>query len=250
MKRILSLILSGLLPVSAHDTWVQTNVAKVEAGQPIYADLMLGNHGNNHRDFLLDSKIPLAGSTLSLIKADGHAVDLKPALIDRAAAEKEGYWSVKVSAPEPGLYGIAHTYDAIVSYAPKRAIKSAKAFFLSGGVASASFDRPFGHPLEIIPLVDPITLRAGDSLKVQVLFKGKPLADAVISCIPRGKVLADGFDTDHEAKTDANGEAILPLPESNLYLIVTHRKAPEETGEGYAGGSDYGATLTVWAGNP
>jgi uncharacterized GH25 family protein len=251
MKRFFLLGLLGVLPLSAHDTWVQLNVARAAAGQPVYADLMLGNHGNQHRDFKLDSKIPLAGSTLALISPDGKSADLKESLIDQGSEEKEGYWSTKVVPAGEGIFCVAHTYDAVVTYAPKRALKSAKAFFASGGGAAdgaESFSKPLGHPLEIIPLNDPTSLKAGDSLQVKILFKGQPLKDAVVSCIPRGVELAGDFDAAHEARTSATGEAALPLTEANYFLVAVHQKAPEETGETYSAGSEYGATLTVLVG--
>jgi len=230
---------------SAHDSWVQVNTLASPIGQPVYADLMLGNHGNHHRDFKLASKIPLKGSTLVLIAPDGAETDLKERLFDEGMAEKEGYWSTRFFPHTPGLYCLAHTYDAVVSYAPKRALKSGKTYFDCEGEAAAFKPRALGHPLEIVPLQDPTGLRAGDSLPVRVLLRGEPLADTVVSAIPKGVMLAGEFDPAHEARTDARGEARLPLAEANRYLFVVHHKAPEETGKDYQDGTEYGATLTV-----
>src|SRR6218665_1408356 len=112
MKRLLFPALLLPLSASAHDPWVQANVVSQEPKQPVYADLMLGNHGNNHRDFLLASKIPLAGSTLVLVGAKGAVTDLKPGIVDAGSEEKEGYWSVKIPSAATGLQCVAHTYDA------------------------------------------------------------------------------------------------------------------------------------------
>ena len=55
-------LLAGLAAVlaagsaSAHDPWVQTNTNLVRTGDAVHIDLMLGNHGNDHRDFKLASK--------------------------------------------------------------------------------------------------------------------------------------------------------------------------------------------------
>ena len=54
------LTLALLVPpviVSAHDTWVQTNTPLIRVGDAVHIDLMLGNHGNDHRDFKLASKV-------------------------------------------------------------------------------------------------------------------------------------------------------------------------------------------------
>lgn len=246
MKRVL-LALLGVLPLHAHDTWIQLNTATTPAKQSVYADLMLGNHGNNHRDFLLASKIPLENTTLALLAPDRSSTDLKPSLVDRGLDPKEGFWTSRITPPATGLYCVTHTYDAVVTYAPKRSRKFAKAFFQAGEAkgSAGSFTTPVGHALEIVPLVDPTGLAAGDKLKAKVLFNGQPLKDVVVSCIPQGKELTEDFDPAHEARTDSEGQAELPLPEANHYLVVVHRKAPEETGENYSAGTEYAATLTL-----
>ena len=53
-------IMALSIPANAHDTWVEVNSAEVRLGQVVHVDLKLGNHGNNHRDFKLASKITLA----------------------------------------------------------------------------------------------------------------------------------------------------------------------------------------------
>ena len=244
MKRLL-LALVGTLPLHAHDTWVQLNTSTTPAKQSVYVDLMLGNHGNNHRDFLLASKIPLENSTLTLLAADRSTTDLKPSLADRGLDPKEGFWTSRITPASSGLYCVHHTYDAVVTYAPKRSRKFAKAFFQAGDETSTSFSTPLGHALEIVPLVDPTRLSAGDKLKAKVLLNGQPYKDAVISCIPQGTELTEDFDPAHEARTDAEGQAELPLPEANRYLVVVHHKAPEEKADNYSAGTEYAATLTL-----
>jgi len=244
----LFLALLGLLPLHAHDTWVQLNTANTPARQSVYADLMLGNHGNLHRDFQLASKIPLENTTLTLLAPGRPATDLKPLLVDRGSSPKEGFWTARVTPAAEGLHCVAHTYDAVVTYAPKRSIKCAKAYFTAGNAADnapGSFATPIGQVLEIIPLNDPTRLAIGDKFRVKVLLKGQPLKDAVISCIPQGKKLAEDFDPEHDARTDAEGYADLSLPEANHYLVVVHHKAPDEKAEAYTDGTEYAATLTL-----
>ena len=60
----------------AHDTWVQTNTPLIRVGDAVFIDLMLGNHGNEHRDFKLASKVdPAAGKTV-VIAPSGKRYDL------------------------------------------------------------------------------------------------------------------------------------------------------------------------------
>ena len=75
-----SLVIGALLFCRAalgHDTWVQTHSNVVRVGDVAYVDLMLGNHGNNHRDFKLAGKPDLECSTLEIIAPDQTRYDLK-----------------------------------------------------------------------------------------------------------------------------------------------------------------------------
>jgi uncharacterized GH25 family protein len=51
------LLLSLCSLALAHDTWIQTNTNLVRVGDAVSVDLMLGNHGNDHRDFKIAGKV-------------------------------------------------------------------------------------------------------------------------------------------------------------------------------------------------
>ncbi|MGH7172850.1 MAG: DUF4198 domain-containing protein [Gemmataceae bacterium] len=253
MKFICSglMVLALAAALSAHDTWVQTNTNVVRVGDNVHIDLMLGNHGNNHRDFKLASKIDLEGCTLTIVAPDGKRYDLKDRLTDTGYTPKEGYWTVPFSAAKPGLYLIAHTRDKVVSYAPTRSIKSAKTFFLVSKSLdnvprdNPGFDKVLGHALELVPETNPVTpMGPGTPIKVKLLYKGKPMADAQVSFIPRGATLTEDFDPRYERKTDKNGRASFTPKEGNYYLVVAHHLEPKESGEKYQS-TKYSATLTV-----
>ncbi len=178
----------------AHDTWVQTNTNLIRVGDAVYIDLMLGNHGNDHRDFKLASKVNLSDGTLAVVSPDGKSYDLKDRVADLGYAPKEGYYSAKFAAAKPGLYMVAHTSDHIVNHGgkPVRSIKSAKTFFLVSPSLDkvrndwSGFDKSLGHVLELVPEASPVTpMGPGTPIKVKVLFKGKPLTGAKVSFIPR-----------------------------------------------------------------
>jgi uncharacterized GH25 family protein len=254
MSRTRFIFLVALLPTiaAAHDTWVQTNTQLIRAGDAVHIDLMLGNHGNDHRDFKLASKVdPAAGNSL-LIAPSGKRYDLADRFIDLGYAPKEGFHSATFAVAEPGLYTVAHTSDRIVNHGePARSRKSAKTYF----VASASldkpdsdnpgFDKPLGHPLEIVPQVSPVLpMGPGQAIRVRVLWKGQPLTDARVSFIPRGETLAEGFDERYERKTDGQGDASFTPTTGNYYLLVVHHIAADEKGRDYVQ-TNYAATLTV-----
>ena len=126
MMNRLALLLALATPAAAlgHDTWVQTNTNLVRTGDAVHIDLMLGNHGNEHRDFKLAGKLSLEGATLEVIGPDGSRYDLKDRLIDTGYTPQEGYWTTRFEPAEPGLYMVAHRSDRVMSYAPERSIKS------------------------------------------------------------------------------------------------------------------------------
>jgi uncharacterized GH25 family protein len=236
----------------AHDTWVQTNTNVFRPGDCVHVDLMLGNHGNGHRDFKLAGKADRAASTLVVVAPDGKRSDLKDKLADMGCHATDGYWTARFAGKRPGLYLVAHTYDKVVSYAPVRSVKSAKTFFVVSRsldrvpAKTPGFDKPLGHPLELVPEVNPVVpMGPGQAIKVRLLYKGKPLAGARVSFIPRGETLREGFDKRYERTTDAQGRASFTPAAGNLYLVVAHRQEPKEKGKNYKL-TKYSATLTVY----
>lgn len=106
----------NLLPADAHDTWLQVNTPVVRSGETVYLDLLLGNHGNEHRDFLLASKVGLEHATLKVYDPSGREYDVKNRLIDTGYTPKEGYWSARFNPVEPGMYLAVHSADQIVNH--------------------------------------------------------------------------------------------------------------------------------------
>ena len=120
------LIAGGILPGQhawAHDTWVQTNTNLVRSNDAIHIDLMLGNHGNAHRDFKVAGKLEFSDCRLNLIAPAGKVYNLQDRLVDQGYAPKEGFWTAKFVPVEPGLYVVAHSLDKIVNHgAPVRSV--------------------------------------------------------------------------------------------------------------------------------
>jgi uncharacterized GH25 family protein len=239
-------------PAFAHDTWVQTNTNLIRTGDAVHVDLMLGNHGNEHRDFKLASKTTLDGVTLKVHGPTKQAYDVAGRLIDVGYTPKEGFWSTKFAATEPGLYLIEHKLDRVVNHGqPVRSVKSAKTFFVVSKSLDnvpqehPGFDRVLGHALELVPEANPVTPMGPDvPIRVKVLFKGEPLMGARVSFIPRGITLADCFDPEYERTTNDHGRAMFIPKEGNYYLVVVHHKTDEAAAD-YIG-TTYAASLTVF----
>ena len=249
--RIVAVVVAATIPAVSHghDTWVQTAARVVPAGEVVHVDLALGNHGNEHRDFKYAGKLSsLDGATLEVLDPRGRRTDLVPALVDLGMAPKEGFWSARFVTAADGLHCVAHTLDRV--HGTKRTVKSGKAFFMvadqeASAPAADGVVEPLGHALEIVPETHPVLgCGPGKAVKVRLLARGRPLADERVSFIPRGAEPKGEFDPEFERRTDAEGRASYVPREGNYVLVVAHRTADDERGEGYDR-TVYSATLVL-----
>ena len=92
------------------------------------------------------------------------------------------------------------------------------------GEGKGKVNARIGHPIEIIPLVNPGDLRAGDYLPVQVLLKGKPF---------KGKIYATyvGFSTEKDTfayttSTNKKGKVKIEILHSGVWMIKADHEEP------------------------
>jgi nickel transport protein len=88
---------------------------------------------------------------------------------------------------------------------------------------------PFGLPLEIMPLTNPLDVNAGDSLSVQVLYNGTLINDPTVEYLGE------------EISVDVNGIASIPVGEGGLQVIEASYDDPTANNPGIS----YAATLTA-----
>ena len=113
-----------------HDTWVQASARAVSPEDVVHVSLMLGNHGNHHRDFTLAGKLSsLDDATVEVISPEGQRTDLIPSVIDLGYAPTEGYYAARYIPGVEGLHVVSHTLDTL--HRTTRAVKSAKTYFLA-----------------------------------------------------------------------------------------------------------------------
>ena len=72
-----------------------------------------------------------------------------------------------------------------------------------------------GVALEIVPMVDPLTLKQGDKLEVQVLSNGKPVADIELAA----EIYGDRYK--NVVKTDSDGKATITIRNEGLNILGT-----------------------------
>lgn len=149
------------------------------------------------------------------------AVETEPKVLALEAAEFNEYL---VTDGLPHIYQLRMKERSLNQPSRERYSKTPKAIFKVGESSDGDPARVLGLTLEIVPLRNPLTLRRGETLPVRVLFRGKPLPDVHLGWqlpgdgeLPRGTV-----------RTDANGEALIPIVQPGLMAIrLTHMTRPK-----------------------
>lgn len=149
------------------------------------------------------------------------AVETTPKLITLDADKFNSYL---VSDGLPHIYLLRAKEKSLDQPGRERYSKSPKALLRAGKDGGGDATKPVGLPLEIVPLKDPFALKKGDTLAVRVLFQNRPLVDANLGWAnpdegesPRGTV-----------RTDAKGEALIPIAKTGLMTIrLTHMIRPK-----------------------
>ncbi|MCA1960780.1 MAG: DUF4198 domain-containing protein [Desulfomonile sp.] len=198
----------------AHDTWIEKRGGEL---------LVLRGHDGNAEPYdpaLV--KEPKAfdanGRTIALeiVKNKGNAslsAKESPAIV--AALYDSGYWlkttdGWKKATKREGK----DKYTIVESIKSKQWCKG----FLAGSNESL---KPVGQQFELVPLKDPTTLRAGDTLPMRVIFDGNPVEGAIITT---GGDHAS--DTKNPLKTDKEGKASITVEKSGLQLVKASHQVP------------------------
>jgi nickel transport protein len=79
------------------------------------------------------------------------------------------------------------------------------------------FAKPLGVKMEIVPMKNPLSLKAGDNLPLKVFLDGKPVEGASVN--------AGGYHRE-DLKTDKNGTAEVKIEKSGFQIITAGIKIP------------------------
>lgn len=117
--------------------------------------------------------------------------------------------------------------------------RCAKSLVVVGEGPAEGFDRTVGLPLELVPEASPAGLPVNTELPVALLFRGKPLAGALVVAVPREKP-----DAKVSGRTDADGRVRLRLDHAGDWLIkaVHMEPAPADSGADW---ESFWASLTL-----
>jgi uncharacterized GH25 family protein len=262
MKRWLCLSVAFLaafaaLPAAAHEFWMlpasfvvspggKTSLtlasgedfrgARVTFSAPVVAAL---RHYSAGQVADLRSRIPAKGELrelpLAFPKPGTHVIafDTHPSSITLEGEKFQAYLRGE------GLEPIAEKREAsgkAASPGRERFRRNIKTLVQVGDQPDATYKRRTGQRLEIVPLVNPFTKRAGDEVGFQVLFDGKPLSRALLQAWHK----QGGQTSIIKTKTDARGRAKVALPLPGAWMVsVVHmvpaRNTPDHDWDSYWG---------------
>lgn len=150
------------------------------------------------------------------------AVETSPKLI---SMEADAFNAYLVSDGLAHIYALRAKEKSLDQPGKERYSKSPKCLVRLGDGKDGDASRIVGLPLEIVPMQDPFQRKVGDALRVKVLFRDKPLADANL-----GWAHPDGGETPAgTVRTNAKGEALIPIAQNGLMTIrLTHMMRPKE----------------------
>lgn len=94
-------------------------------------------------------------------------------------------------------------------------------------VPTTGFDTRIGLPLELVPEQNPYTLKVGDEWTLRVYFDGKPLAGALLGCLPQAAP-----ETEVRVRSDAEGRVRFKITHTGPVLarVCWMVAAPTESG--------------------
>jgi hypothetical protein len=104
-------------------------------------------------------------------------------------------------------------------------IRFLKCFVQVGQTRTDDFRRSLDQKIELIPQVNPYSIRIGSELPLQLLFDGKPLQAA------RVMATYDTYSKEHDVyayttETDSQGMARIPITKPGLWLIRANHMLP------------------------
>lgn len=178
---------------------------------------VIGKRVVNGRDSVLVLKAdPAIGGTF------WATVTLRPRHIDLGAEDFNEYLR---HDGLPQIYDLRRRRNELGRPAVERYQKFAKALIARPGAGSVAGE-PVGHRIELVPLEDPATLRAGDTLHAEVRFESRPIAGLTVHAGYAGQ--AGGAHAQTHLSDAAGRIAIALTTSGTWYLRTIHMREISE----------------------
>ncbi|GHF67808.1 DUF4198 domain-containing protein [Seohaeicola zhoushanensis] len=247
-------LLQSTLQVAAHEYWIEPENFQVESGAPLVADLRNGQQ--------------FKGGTLAYFSKQTARFEL---ITRDGITPVEGRMgdipALHTAAPEDGLLVILYEttastlkytkWETFADFTTHKAFPEAQQTHRQRGLPESLFtetyrrfakalvgvgsaegaDAETGMETEFVALTNPYTEDLSNGMAVRLLYQGQPRADAQVEVFDRAP---DKTVTTSTLRTDAQGEALVPVTPGHVYLLdgVVLRPMNE--------GADFAEDLPVW----
>ena len=165
------------------------------------------------------------------------AVRLHPRSVRESASSFRRYLELE-GAPDAlartDREGLLRGRDSVT----RRYAKYAKTLVEVGTGGAPAFSRQAGHPLEFVAERDPASLRSGDTLVLQLLYRGQPLggarvhAGSVPSAEGRPQLTESGGSPDLHLTSGSDGRLRVPVATGGLWNVRTLHVVQADAGSG------------------
>lgn len=224
--------LAGASAVMAHEIW--TTAENPVEGKPMVVIVGYGEGYPTPSDIDHD-KLHIF-NPLKVVDSKGHALPLKAgdknykAVTEQAVGKgsymvlsgyKPTYWT---KGPDGSVLKQKNEVPGAISCG--RYAREAKGVVNIGGAADDFVTKPVGTKLEIVPLVNPGKVKAGQDFPLQVLYDGKPLAKAKIEGLIAGNKYIEEGNLDYVGETDKDGKFIFVPSKDGQWILMVEFKQP------------------------
>src|SRR5262245_52481255 len=230
-------LLAGLTaPVAGHDYWIVPDNFSPPIGKRVAVRVFVGDHFTSEAERPFQKKPTVSFQLIS----SGKTIDLT------AAAQEGKTPMTEIVCPQGGNYWVALerasltitlAADKFNRYLEEEGLASIlqarrqakeegqpgreryarylKCLLRAGGTGNEAWKKVVGHRLEIVPLADPHEAGTRGSLKIRLLFEGKPLSNAALFALRKdGKQV-----TEQKLRTAKDGTAEVRLTGRGIWLL-------------------------------
>lgn len=238
-----TLLLGIAATAGAHDLFLTLNSFFLAPHTTARVSVMNGTFSTSEgavaRERLRDLSVVAAGSRRELDRSLWDSADAKLALVHVPVTESGTYVIGASLLPrEITLHGSdfngyletegilpilerRRERGELESAARERYHKHVKALLQVGTERSDDYAAVLGYPAELVPLENPYLLRRGQSLRVQALVEGQPVASQVV--ISGGRTAGGARIEPRRSVTDSTGVAVVRLmPAGRWYVKFIH----------------------------
>ncbi len=224
---------------AAHEFWIEAEDYRIEVGAPLVANLRVGQNFRGSRLGFLPDRFrrfdivgPLGPIAITSRLGDAPAVDQ---VLDESGAHTVVHVTTDSTLTYETLekfaaFAATHGLDERVAEHAARGLpqtdfreaysRSVKALVQVGPTGGEVVrDTALGLPIEIVVEDDPYAEPHPEAVRVQALYDGQPISNALISVFSKDPSDSERTADQIDMRADAEGRASVPITGGRRYLL-------------------------------